>query len=79
MYSILKTIDQITDQISTLNKLGNEILIVTSGAVTAGKQIMISKKSNVDLNKEELKKGNPTKDAAPKAEQKKEELKKKKK
>ena len=40
----MKTIDQITDQISTLNKLGNEILIVTSGAVTAGKQIMISKK-----------------------------------
>ena len=50
----MKTIDQITDQISTLNKLGNEILIVTSGAVTAGKQIMISKKSNVDLNNKKI-------------------------
>ena len=50
----MKTIDQITDQISTLNKLGNEILIVTSGAVTAGKQIMISKKSNVDLDNKKI-------------------------
>lgn len=49
-----KTIDQITDQISTLNKLGNEILIVTSGAVTAGKQIMISNNSNVDLNSKKI-------------------------
>ena len=50
----MKTIDQITDQISTLNKLGNEILIVTSGAVRAGKQIMISKKSNVDLDNKKI-------------------------
>ena len=50
----MKTIDQITDQISTLNKLGNEILIVTSGAVTAGKQIMISKKSNLDLDSKKI-------------------------
>ena len=49
-----KTIDQITDQISILNKLGNEILIVTSGAVTAGKQIMISNNSNVDLNSKKI-------------------------
>ena len=46
----IPTISQLVDQIAYLTAKGNEILVITSGAVTAGKKTLFKKQSKINLS-----------------------------
>lgn len=50
----LKSIEQLTRQISVLNKEGNDIILISSGAVAAGKSLITPPKKTDEISKRQL-------------------------
>ena len=46
----IPTISRLVDQIASLTANGKEILVITSGAVTAGKKTLLKKQSKIYLS-----------------------------